>query len=93
MLLFENIGPFAMLAIIAGIFLILLFCIALTILTLLIRHQVNKMKMQLERLMPAMQTRDVRESKKKATSAGDKKGIQLDDNDIQKLKNIGVGMD
>ena len=72
---------------------VLLFCISLTILVLLIRNQVNKMNMRLESVMSAMQIKERTGSKKKKTSSGDKKGLQLDDDDIQKLKNIGVGMD
>ena len=93
MLIFENMGPFVILAIIAGIFLLLLFCISLTVLTLLIRNQVNKMNRRLERIMFAMQIDAESRSEKKTTPSRDKKGLQLDDNDIQKLKNIGIGMD
>lgn len=93
MLLFENTGPLVILCIIAGIFMVLLVCISLTILVLLIRNQVNKMNTRLESVMSAMQIEEETRSKKKKTSSEDKKGLQLDDDDIQKLKNIGVGMD
>ena len=93
MLLFEDMGPLVILAIIAGIFLVLLLCISLTILTLLIRNRVNKMNMRLDKVMSALQIKEASKSEKKKTSSKDKKGLQLDDNDIQKLKNIGVGMD
>jgi len=51
------------------------------------------MNMRLERIMFAMQIDAESRSEKKTTPSRDKKGLQLDDNDIQKLKNIGIGMD
>jgi hypothetical protein len=93
MLLFENIEPLLIPAIIAGIFLVLLLCISLTILTLLIRNRVNKMNMRLEKVMSALQIEAPSRSEEKETSSKDIKGLQLDENDIKKLKNIGVGME
>ena len=93
MQLFEHTGPLVIAAIIAGLFMVLLLCISLTILVLLIRNQVNKMNVRLESVMSAMQIKEEGGSKKKKPSGSDKKGLQLDDDDIQKLKNIGVGMD
>lgn len=81
------------LVIIAGIFMVLLLCISLTILTILVRDRINRMNIRLEKMMSAMQITEESEPEKKKTPAKDKKGLQLDDNDIQKLKNIGVGMD
>jgi len=93
MQLIENMEPLVTLAIIAGIFIVLLLCISLTILVLLIRDQVKKMDLRLERVMSAMQIEEKSKPEKKKSSRADKKGLQLDDDDIQKLKNIGVGMD
>ena len=93
MLLFENIEPYLMPAIIAGIFLVLLLCISLTILTLLIRNRLNKMNTRLKKVMSALQIEAPSRSEEKETSRKDTKGLQLDENDIKKLKNIGVGME
>ena len=93
MQLFENTEPLAILAIIAAIFMVLLLCISLTILVLLLRKQVKNIDMRLERVMSAMQIKENGTSEKKKPARVDKKGLQLDDDDIQKLKNIGVGMD
>ena len=81
------------LVVIAGIFMVLLLCISLTILTILVRDRINRMNIRLEKMMSAMQITEESEPGNKKTPAKDKKGLQLDDNDIQKLKNIGVGMD
>jgi hypothetical protein len=43
--------------------------------------------------MLALQIQEEGKIDKKAKSGRDRKGLQLDDNDIQKLKKIGVGMD
>ncbi|MBW2411109.1 MAG: hypothetical protein JRF72_15025 [Deltaproteobacteria bacterium] len=93
MQLFENTGPLVILAIIAGIFLVLLLCISLTILVLLLRNRVKNIDLRLESVMSAMQIEENGRSKKKSTAPADKKGLQLDDDDIKKLRNIGVGMD
>ena len=93
MQLFENTGSLTILAIIAGIFVVLFLCILLTILVLLLRKQVKDIDMRLERVMSAMQIKDNGGPEKKKPARADKKGLQLDDDDIQKLKNIGVGMD
>ena len=93
MLLFENTGPLLIIAITAGIFLVLLLCISLTILTLLLRNRVKKMNLRLEKVMWALQIKEPGRSEEKKASSKDTKGLQLDDNDIKKLKNIGVGMD
>jgi hypothetical protein len=93
MLLFDNIEPLLIPAIIAGIFLVLLLCIWLTILTLLIRNRVNKMNLRLEKVVSALQIEAPDRSEEKETSRKDTKGLQLDENDIKKLKNIGVGME
>jgi hypothetical protein len=89
----RNMGPLVIILIIAGIFMVLLFCISLTILTLLIHKKVNTINIRLQRIMSAMQIREDSGSEEKGTPKKDKKGLQLDDRDIQKLKNIGVGMD
>ena len=93
MQLLENTGPLVIPAIIAGIFLVLLLCISLTILVLLIRNQVKKIDLRLDRVLSAMQIQEQDRSEKKKPKRADKKGLQLDDDDIEKLKNIGVGMD
>ena len=93
MQLLENTEPTVILAIIAGIFMVLLICILLTILVFLLRKQVKNIDMRFERVMSAMQIKENGKSEIKKTARADKKGLQLDDNDIQKLKNIGVGMD
>ncbi len=93
MLLLENMEPLLIPAIIAGIFLVLLLCISLTILTLLIRNRVNKMNRHLEKVVSALQIEAPSRSEEKQTSSKATKGLQLDENDIKKLKNIGVGMD
>ncbi len=72
---------------------VLLICILLTILVFLLRKQVKNIDMRLERVMSAMQIKENGRSEKKKPARADKKGLQLDDDDIQKLKNIGVGMD
>ena len=89
----ENLGPAVLLIIIAGICLVLLFCFFLAIFTLQIRKQVNRINIRLERIMLALQIQEEGKIDKKAKSGRDRKGLQLDDNDIQKLKKIGVGMD
>ena len=72
---------------------VLLLCISLTILVLLLRKQVKNIDMRLERVLSAMQIKENGGSEKKKPARTDKRGLQLDDDDIQKLKNIGVGMD
>ena len=89
----ENMGPAILLIIIAGFCLVLLLCFFLAIFTLQIRKQVNKINIRLERIMMALQIQEEGKIDKKAASGRTKKGLQLDDNDIQKLKKIGVGMD
>ena len=86
-------GPSMVLIVIAGIFMLLLFCFFFAILTLQIRKQISRINIRLERIMMALKIQEDGKVEKKVTSRRDKKGLQLDDNDIQKLKKIGVGMD
>ena len=48
---------------------------------------------RVERIMAALKIPEQGKTGEKAKAAGTKKGLQLDDNDIRKLKKIGVGMD
>ena len=77
----------------AAIILLVLFCLYFTIITFQIRKQVNRLSARVERIMVALQIPEQGKKGKKAKAAQTKKGLQLDDNDIEKLKNIGVGME
>jgi hypothetical protein len=89
----QNSGS-AMLSLnIAAIILLVLFCLYLTIFTFQIRKQVNRLNARIERIMAALKIPEQGKTGKKAKAANTKKGLQLDDNDIWKLKKIGVGMD
>jgi cell division protein FtsL len=89
----QNSGS-AMLSLnIAAIILLVLFCFYLTILTFQIRKQVNRLNARIERIMAALKIPEQGKTGQKAKAAKTKKGLQLDDNDIRKLKKIGVGMD
>ena len=89
----ENMGPAMVLIVIAGILVLLLFCFFFAVLILQIRKQVNRINIRLERIMMALKIQEEGKAEKKVTPGRDRKGLQLDDNDIQKLKKIGVGMD
>ena len=86
-------GPAMVLIVIAGILVLLLFCFFFAVLILQIRKQVNRINIRLERIMMALKIQEEGKAEKKVTPGRDRKGLQLDDNDIQKLKKIGVGMD
>ena len=91
MLSFDNMEPTLLLFAIIGICMVLLLCFGLIIFTLQIRKQVNTINRRLEKIMMALKIAENDKVEKKSKS--NKKGLQLDDNDIQKLKKIGVGMD
>jgi hypothetical protein len=78
---------------IAGIVGLLLFCLGLVILAVQIRRQVNRIDMRLEKLILALNIQEAGETEKIAKPARRRKGLQLDDADIEKLRKIGVGMD
>ena len=79
--------------VIAGIILLVLFCLYLAVLTFQIRKQVNRLNARIERIMAALKIPEQENTGKKANAAKARKGFQLDDSDIQKLKKIGVGID
>jgi hypothetical protein len=93
MLSIDNMEPTLLLIAVIGICMILLLCSGLIIFTLQTRKQVNTINMRLEKIMMALKIIENGEKEKESKSGKNKRGLQLNDNDIQKLKKIGVGMD
>ena len=93
MLSLENIEPALLLIVIIGLCMVLLLCFGLTISTLQIRKQVNTINRRIEKIMMALKIIEDGQTEKKSKSGKTRKGLQLNDHDIQKLKKIGVGMD
>jgi hypothetical protein len=93
MLSLDNMEPTLLLFAIIGICMVLLLCFGLIIFTFQTRKQVNTINMRLEKIMMALKIIENGKIEKKSKSGKKKRGLQLNDNDIQKLKKIGVGMD
>ena len=67
--------------------LLLILCFFITIYVINIRKQVSEINRRLNKLMALI---EIKEEKK---AIEDKKKLKLDDNDLEKLKSIGVGME
>lgn len=71
---------------------LVILCFLITICVFQIRKQTYETNKSLKKIMEVLQIRSEKKGEK-VKQRKDKKGLQLDDNDIKKLKNIGVGME
>jgi len=88
----ENMGATMSFLAITILCCLVVLCFLITICVFQIRNQAYETNKSLKKIMDVLQIR-LEKKGEKAEKRKDKKGLQLDDNDIEKLKNIGVGME
>lgn len=81
------VGSGIYIAAIGALCFLLILCFFITIYVLNIRKQVSEINRRLNKLMALI------EKKEEEKKIEDKKKLKLDDNDLEKLKSIGVGME